>query len=57
METVEITRSDLRFVLRAIDTALPELEAAVHDGLIDESVLIELSEAQDICLQSLNVRK
>jgi hypothetical protein len=45
---VKVDRSDLIFLHRVIDNVLPELQAAVADGLIDESVLIELDEAFSI---------
>lgn len=44
---VEVQRSDLIFLNRVLDTAFSELEAAVADGDVDESVLIDLEEAQN----------
>lgn len=41
---VSVTRSDLIFLQRVLDTAFAELEAAVADGDVDESVLIDLDE-------------
>lgn len=45
---VAVNRSDLIFLRRALDGAIPELEAAVADGLVDEAVLIELDSAIDV---------
>jgi hypothetical protein len=42
---IEVKRSDLIFLYRVCDTAFSELEAAVADGLVDESVLIEMDES------------
>jgi hypothetical protein len=47
---------DLRFVLRAIDSASAEIEAAVADGDVDESVQIDLAEAQSIIEDALKGR-
>jgi hypothetical protein len=45
---VEIRRTDLIYVRRAIDDAIAEVQAGVADGLIDESVLIALDESLNI---------
>ena len=42
---IEVDRSDLIFINRAMDSAFAELEAAVADGSVDESVLIDLEDA------------
>ncbi len=47
-EVVETTRADLIYIRRAIDDAVSELEAAVADGLVDESVLIAMDESLNI---------
>jgi hypothetical protein len=48
LDSKDVLTTDLRYIYRAIDTALSEIEAAVADGLVDESVLIELQEAGQI---------
>jgi hypothetical protein len=47
---IAVPRSDIIFLHRVIDGAYAELEAAVADGDVDESVLIELDEALN-CLK------
>lgn len=42
---ISLPRSDLIFLQRVLDTAFSEIEAAVADGDVDESVLIDLDEA------------
>ncbi len=48
MKSVELDLVDVRYVRSAIDDALSELEAAVADGDVDESILIGLSDAYEI---------
>lgn len=48
MRAIELEIVDARYVRGAIDNALSELEAAVADGDVDESVLIGLSDAYEI---------
>lgn len=57
MEIVEISKSDLRFILRALDTAMSEVEAAVADGLIDSSVLLDMDSAAEIVKEAINWKK
>ena len=57
MEIVEISKSDLRFILRALDTAMSEVEAAVADGLIDSSVLLDMDSATEIVKEAINWKK
>jgi len=52
--TVEVTRSDLVYLRRVLDNTLPEVQAAVADGLIDESILIGLDEAIEIVEEYLS---
>lgn len=47
-DSTDVLNSDLYFIKRAIDSAFAELEAAVADGLVDESVIADLEEALDI---------
>lgn len=42
---IKVPRSDLIFLQRVLDGAFAEIEAAVADGDVDESILIELDEA------------
>lgn len=53
MDTVTITKSDLRYILRSLDTGMSEIEAAVADGLIDSSVLIDMDSASNILQDAL----
>ena len=45
---VEVERTSLIYVRRAVDDAIAEVQAGVADGLIDESVLIALDESLNI---------
>lgn len=45
---MSLSKIDRFFVLRAIDDAMSELEAAVADGLVDEKVLEDLREAYSL---------
>lgn len=45
---IKVDRTDLIYVNRSIEDAVSELEAAVADGLVDESVLANLEEALEI---------
>lgn len=47
-DVVEVTRVNLIYVRRAIDDAIAEIEAAVADGDVDESVLAALDESLHI---------
>jgi hypothetical protein len=47
-EYAEVLRSDLIFLQRVLDTAFAELEAAVADGDVDESVVIDMDEAMSL---------
>ena len=53
MDTVTITKSDLRYILRSLDTGMSEIEAAVADGLLDSSVLIDMDSASNILQDAL----
>ena len=52
-ETITINKSQLLFILDAMDTAMAELEAAVYEGDVDESVTIALDKAASIVKQAL----
>lgn len=47
-DVVEVQRINLIYVRRAIDDAVAEIEAAVADGDVDESVLSALDESLHI---------
>jgi len=44
-DTIELSRRDLRLIFNAVDSAYPEIEAAVGDGDVKEEVLAELDDA------------
>lgn len=52
-ETITINKSQLLFILDAMDTAMAELEAAVYEGDVDESVTITLDRATYIIKATL----
>lgn len=52
-DIIEVNKSDLVFLHRALDTAFAEVEAAVADGDVDESVLIDLDDAMNILKEYL----
>lgn len=47
-EVVEVSRINLIYIRRALDDAIAEVEAAVADGDVDESVLSALDESLHI---------
>lgn len=55
--TIEVKRSDLIYLQRVMDSAFSELEAGVADGMIDESVLIELDDALSAVREYLDQKK
>jgi hypothetical protein len=52
--TINVERSDLIFLLRAIDSAYAEVEAAVSDGDVDESVVLDLEDALELVKEYLD---
>lgn len=52
-ETITINKSQLLFILDAIDGAMAELEAAVYEGDVDETVTINLDSALSIIKTAL----
>lgn len=56
METIPVKLSDLRRFYKAMDDAASEIEAAVHDGDVDDSILEEMRESLDVMEQMLNER-
>ena len=53
---ISVPRSDLIFLQRVLDGAYAELEAAVADGDVDQSILIELEEAQHAVEEFLQIK-
>lgn len=51
---VPVKKEELKKIFHAIDTARSEIEAAVADGLVDDSVLGECDEACDMLEQYLH---
>lgn len=52
-ETITINKSQLLFILDAIDSAMAELEAAVYEGDVDETITINLDQALSIIKTTL----
>lgn len=54
LTSIAVTRSDLIAIQRSIEDAYAEVEAAVGDGDVDDSILFGLGESLDTIEQYLN---
>ena len=51
---IPVTKADLIYFHRTLDDAHSELEAAVSDGLVDDSITIAMATAIDMLEQYIN---